>query len=182
MVWEMVQLLEIWIKTGSLTWKDLSFSLVPWPLQIIEGVYVTTGNPAFCLFLYLTGVHFRGELQHGGDVSEQNIKCRPIRTWETGGVSFSDVLYAYWSQLGPYHLPHAANSWLPTEKAAIVDLKPSPNLACCGCWWLGSQCFTNFPYDSPMVPTCFPHVFPMIPQLFLWVPGWFPVVSPRFPF
>ena len=27
-----------------------------------EGVYVTIGNPAFYLFLYLTGVHFRGEL------------------------------------------------------------------------------------------------------------------------
>ena len=29
------------------------------------------GNPAFCLALYLTGIHFRGELQHVGDVSEQ---------------------------------------------------------------------------------------------------------------
>ena len=50
---------------------------------------MTIGNPAFCLFLYLTGVHFRGELQHGGDVSE----CRPIRTREIGDVSLSDVLY-----------------------------------------------------------------------------------------
>ena len=55
---------------------------------------MTIGNPAFCLFLYLTGVHFRGELQHGGDVSQQKIKCRPIRTREIGGVSLSDVLYA----------------------------------------------------------------------------------------
>ena len=39
-------------------------------LVLIEGVYVTIGNPAFSVFLYLTGVHFRGELQHGGDVSE----------------------------------------------------------------------------------------------------------------
>ena len=31
--------------------------------------YVTIGNPAFCLFLYLIGVHFRGELHHGGDAS-----------------------------------------------------------------------------------------------------------------
>ena len=60
---------------------------------MLEGVYVTIGNPAFCLFLYLTGVHFRGELQHGGDVSQQKIKCRPIRTREIGGVSLSDVLY-----------------------------------------------------------------------------------------
>ena len=41
-------------------------------------------HPAFCLFLYLTGVHFRGELKHGGDVSQQKIKCRPIRTREIG--------------------------------------------------------------------------------------------------
>ena len=34
----------------------------------MEGVCVTIENPAFCLFLYLTGVHFRGELQHIGDV------------------------------------------------------------------------------------------------------------------
>ena len=27
----------------------------------IEVVYATIGNPAFCLALYLTGVHFRGE-------------------------------------------------------------------------------------------------------------------------
>ena len=36
----------------------------------VEVVYVTIGNPAFCLALYLSGVHFRGELQHIGDVSE----------------------------------------------------------------------------------------------------------------
>ena len=54
---------------------------------------MTVGNPAFCLFLYLTGVHFLGELQYGGDVSQQRIKCRPIRTQEIGGVSLSDVLY-----------------------------------------------------------------------------------------
>ena len=58
-----------------------------------ESVYVTVKHPAFCLFLYLTGVHFLGELQHGGDVSQQKIKCRPIRTREIGGISLSDVLY-----------------------------------------------------------------------------------------
>ena len=72
--------------------------------------------------------------------------------------------------------------WTADWKAVIVNLKPSPNMACCGCWWLGLQCFTSFPYDSPMVPPWFPHVSPMILQLFLWVPGWFPVGSPRFPF
>ena len=46
---------------------------------------MTTGNPAFCLFLYLTGVHFRSKLQHIGDVSEQKIKCS-IRSEDIGGV------------------------------------------------------------------------------------------------
>ena len=58
-----------------------------------EDVYVTIWNPAFCLFLYLTGVNFRGEFQHGGDVSQQKIKCRPIKDREIGGVSLSNVLY-----------------------------------------------------------------------------------------
>ena len=31
----------------------------------------TVGNPAFRPSIYLTGVHFRGGLQHGGDVSQQ---------------------------------------------------------------------------------------------------------------
>ena len=46
------------------------FALIPafWNLfsaiwnLLYEVVYVTVGNPAFCLFLYLTTVHFRGEL------------------------------------------------------------------------------------------------------------------------
>ena len=37
----------------------------------LEVVYVTIGNPAFFLLLYLTGVHFRGEWQYVGDVSDQ---------------------------------------------------------------------------------------------------------------
>ena len=36
-----------------------------------EVVYVIIGNPAFCLALYLTGAHFRGELHHVGHVGEQ---------------------------------------------------------------------------------------------------------------
>ena len=43
-------------------------------------------KPSFCFALYLTGVHFPGELHHVGDVSEQKIKCGPIRTREIGGV------------------------------------------------------------------------------------------------
>ena len=54
---------------------------------------MTVGNPAFCLALYLTGLHFRGELQHVGDVSDQKFKCRPIRTREISGVRLSEALY-----------------------------------------------------------------------------------------
>ena len=61
---------------------------------------MTIGSTAFCLILYLTGIHFRGELQHGGDVSPQKVKCRRIRTREIGGVSLSDVLY---DNVGEYH-------------------------------------------------------------------------------
>ena len=39
-----------------------------------EAVYVTIGNPASCLALYLTGVHFQGKLQHVGHGGEQKIK------------------------------------------------------------------------------------------------------------
>ena len=59
-----------------------------------EVFYLTFGNPAFCLALYLTGVHFRRELQHVGDISEQKIKCRPISTWEIGGARLQDKLHA----------------------------------------------------------------------------------------
>ena len=44
--------------------------------------------------LYLTGVHFRGELQHVGHVGAQKNKCRPIRTQEIGGVRLQEELYA----------------------------------------------------------------------------------------
>ena len=44
-------------------------------LSILEVAYITIGYPAFCLALYLTDVHFQGELQHVGDVSEQKINC-----------------------------------------------------------------------------------------------------------
>ena len=57
-------------------------------------VYVTIGNPAFCLALILTGVHFQGELHHVGDASDTEIKYRPIRTRETGGAKLSEELYA----------------------------------------------------------------------------------------
>ena len=66
--------------------------------------------------------------------------------------------------------------WTAYWKAVTVDLKPAPNMACCGSWWLGSQCFTNFHYDSPMVPPCFPYDSPVV-SLGSWlVPSRFPLV------
>ena len=50
---------------------------------------MASGNPAFYLTLYLTGVHFRGQLQHVGDISEHKIKCSPIRTRKIGGARLS---------------------------------------------------------------------------------------------
>ena len=48
-----------------------------------EVVYVTSGNPDSGLTLYLTDVHFRGELQHVSHVDEH---VRLIRTREISGV------------------------------------------------------------------------------------------------
>ena len=47
---------------------------------------MTIGNLAFCLTLYLTDVHFRGELQHVGHAGQQKIKFRPVRTREIAGA------------------------------------------------------------------------------------------------
>ena len=56
--------------------------------------------------------------------------------------------------------------WTPDWKAVTADLKPSPNMACCGCWWLGWWCFTNF----HMIPLWFSHDYPLFP---LWFPRCF---------
>ena len=42
--------------------------------------------PDFCLFLYLTDVHFRGELRHVCAVSEQKLKYWPIRAQKISGA------------------------------------------------------------------------------------------------
>ena len=55
---------------------------------------MTIGNLAFCLALYLTGVHFQDKLQHVGHVGEQKIKFQPIRTREIAGVRCKRKLYA----------------------------------------------------------------------------------------
>ena len=53
---------------------------------------MTIENPAFCLAL--TGIHFRGELQHVGHLGEQKIKCQPIATRKIAGVRLLDEIYA----------------------------------------------------------------------------------------
>lgn len=50
-----------WI-VGTLSFLNTGFIRPP----SLEAVYVTIENPAFCLTLYLTGVHFRGGLQNVG--------------------------------------------------------------------------------------------------------------------
>ena len=52
----------------------------------VEVVYAKIGNPAFCLALFLTCLHFRSELQHVGDFNEQKIKRGPIRTRAIGYI------------------------------------------------------------------------------------------------
>lgn len=48
--------------------------------NVKEVVYLTIGNPTFCLAFYLTVVRFRGELHNVDHVSEQKTKCGPIKT------------------------------------------------------------------------------------------------------
>ena len=57
-----------------------------------ESVSVTIENPAFCLALCLTGVRFRGKLQHVVAVSQQKFQYRPIRTRKIGGIRLSEAL------------------------------------------------------------------------------------------
>ena len=73
-------------------WQDSEYNFA---VVILEVVYVTIGNRAFCVVLYLTGAHFWGELQHTGHVGGQKMKCRPMRTQEIGGVRLQDELYDY---------------------------------------------------------------------------------------
>ena len=61
---------------------------------VYEVACETIGNPAFCLALFLTDIHFWSELQHFVHVGGQKkIKCRPIRTQEVGGARLEDKLY-----------------------------------------------------------------------------------------
>ena len=65
---------------------------------------VTIGNLVFCLALYLTDVHFWGELQHIGHVGRQKIKCRPIRTREIGGIRLQEELYVWCARLRTFSI------------------------------------------------------------------------------
>ena len=60
-----VKIKKMKYKVKSLKYKSSNISLVCNKanlFSLLEVVYVTIGNPAFCLVLYLTGVHFRAEL------------------------------------------------------------------------------------------------------------------------
>ena len=81
---------------------------------------MTIENPTFCLAFYLTGVHFRGELQHVGHVGEQKIKCRPIRIRETAGELYDRAFIAFSSDMFPnfysyytYFKYRSSNYFLP---------------------------------------------------------------------
>ena len=72
-----------------------SFSVQCFQFNVIEVVYVTIENSAFCLALYLIGVHFSRRvtalLSRGWG---KKIKCRPIRTREIGGFKLQKELYS----------------------------------------------------------------------------------------
>ena len=72
--------------------------------EVIGCVSLTIGKPAFCLAVYLTRIHFRDELKHVGDVSDQKVKCRPIRTQEIGGVRLSETVWDMVCLSRPYLL------------------------------------------------------------------------------
>ena len=88
--------------------------------------YVIIGNPAFSLALYLTEVHFRGELQHVGIVSEQKIKWQPNRTRRICGIRLSDELYGLnkWR----YRKTNAGSTKLDHEKYYQSRDKQYPEL------------------------------------------------------
>ena len=54
--------------------------------KIVDSSLIDCDESTKNRFFYLTGVHFRGELQHVSDVSEQKIKCWPIKTREIGSA------------------------------------------------------------------------------------------------
>ena len=63
------------MEANLIVWDKTIAETAFWMFCKREVGYVTIGNPGFCLALYLTGVHFRGELQHIGHVGEQIINC-----------------------------------------------------------------------------------------------------------
>ena len=60
---------------------------------LMEVVYLINWYPIFYFIFCLTGVHFRGKLQHFGHVSEQKMKCGPIRTQKITDIWLLDELY-----------------------------------------------------------------------------------------
>ena len=145
MVWDMVQLLEIWIKTGSLTWKDLSFFFAPLTASNHRGCLCNNWKQNFLPLLILDWHTFSRrvtawwwcEWARNQVPTNQNSRNR----WFLIVRRTICILEPTWA------LTSASRGkfWTADWKAITSDLKPSPNMACCGCWWLGWQCFTDFP-------------------------------------
>ena len=66
--------------------------------------------------IFNCGTFSRG-LQHVDDVSEQKTKCRPIKTWDIGGVTLSYVLYVNFS------LPYVIQFNLFLKFGLVIVLK-----------------------------------------------------------
>ena len=88
----------------------------------VEVVYVPIGNPAFCLALYVTGLHFRGKLQDGGHVGEQKIKCQPIRTREIGCPWLQKELCVCNSRMDCEHIKRVRSSQASISTNSFTNL------------------------------------------------------------
>ena len=78
--------------------------------------------------LYLTGVNFRGELQHVGHVSEQKMKFGPIRNWEITNITLLDKLYANNIFFSKYFIKYQSRSISMGSSKNFFHQSPSQNL------------------------------------------------------
>ena len=93
-------------------------------------MYVRIGKSGFCLAFYLTGVHFRYELQHVGHLGGQKKKCRLIRTREIGGVRFQEEIYADLNLLDIYIYISSVNVLFVSKTSSRHNLKTSLRRLC----------------------------------------------------
>ena len=69
-------------------------------MRFFQGTFETRKRLFFstfsiCMTVPLTGIHFRGELQHAGDVREQKLKHGLFRTREITDIRLLHELYDY---------------------------------------------------------------------------------------